>query len=96
MNYSLKHREIQYIIHYASVLSHSVVDRWLYQNVQTVDFQLVALIIPQSLDLLNTPKGINLSHLCDIIFSQVFVFNLICLPPRVFEESEIKLGQDTC
>lgn len=51
------------------------------------------------MDLPNTQsEGVSLSseRLCDATFSQEFVFHLICLPPRVFEVSEIKLGQDTC
>lgn len=53
------------------------------------------------MDLPNTQsEGVSLSsdHLCDVLipdFSQEFAFHLICLPPRVFEVSEIKLGQDT-
>lgn len=46
---------------FASLLSRSVVDPWLSQNVQTVDFLLVGRITTQFLDLLNTwDKGINL------------------------------------
>lgn len=79
------------------VLSHSVVDRWFYQHVQTVDFPLVASITPQSKDLLNTEStGMNLLRQTALWQFSVKHLCLISVPPHVYEASEIKLGQDTC
>lgn len=96
LNLSFKHREIQKVI--KGMLPYSVVDRWRYQDVQTADFQLVAVIMHQSLDLLNTMnKGISIFNepLCRAVFGQVKCVCLICERLCVFQASEIKLGQDT-
>lgn len=73
-------------------------NQWNNQDVQTADFQLVAVIMHQSVDLLNTlDKGISIFNelLCLTVFSQVKYLCLICDRLHVFQASEIKLGQDT-